>query len=584
MIRSSLDRQRRLVAGLVILATLAMAWLDAGRAQAQATEVYPLPSEWRGPATVPADGLAEAAPPLQAVVLEGDFQITYVPAETGDVLRVLPTSTGAPAALQIFWQVDAGEIEPNLADAATAALALEARLYAPGGAARAFIADDAGSSSTALDALSWTAYRVDRRLAADSAQAQFGIEWTGVSANSWLELRAMRVELLPTGTPAAAPTDTPTPPGTPTPIPTSAATPTATPAPLQEPPTPTPLPTPTPMATATLELIVVTSTPPPADIFEAATRVAMATEWAAVFGPATSTPENLATATPTLTPIVVVNTPTPGNAATATYVALYATAAAATTGTPTPFPPDAVVLAATATPVPPAPAPTPTRTPTPVFVLLDDIPTPAPVATEPLPEELLGKIVFLTDYRGNVRRPDAMVINPDGTGAGVMTGRLFYDRTNERDSYSADKRYRVYSLREAGGEAYNAGLIQLFYDDAFYNSTRHQLTYFGAGVAWAPVWSPARNVIALVSSESANDEIWLVEPGTWPAVQLTKNDWEWDHHPSFSPDGTKLVFSSNRVTGRRQLWIMDLSTGEAHQLTNFPFEAWDPVWVKYPDS
>ncbi len=94
----------------------------------------------------------------------------------------------------------------------------------------------------------------------------------------------------------------------------------------------------------------------------------------------------------------------------------------------------------------------------------------------------------------------------------------------------------------------------------------------------------ARDVIAFVASESGNDEIWLVQPNGWPAAQATQNEWEWDHHPSFSPDGSQIVFSSNRVTGQRQLWIMDSDGSNPRQLTNLPFEAWDPVWVKYPDS
>jgi hypothetical protein len=174
-----------------------------------------------------------------------------------------------------------------------------------------------------------------------------------------------------------------------------------------------------------------------------------------------------------------------------------------------------------------------------------------------------------------------MVMNPDGTGVGLLTTNYFHSIVAGRDAYSADSRYRVYSLREAGGTAHNSGLIQLFYDDDFYDSTQHQLTYFGAGVAWSPAWSPTSETIALVSSESGNDEIWVAQRGQWPPTQLTKNDWEWDHHPSFSPDGSQIVFASNRVTGRRQLWLMDSSGGDQRQLTNFTFEAWDPVWVKY---
>jgi hypothetical protein len=332
----------------------------------------------------------------------------------------------------------------------------------------------------------------------------------------------------------------------------------------------------------------VTSTPTPEDVFAEATRVAMATDWAQVIGTSTPTPENMVTATPTPSPIVVTKTPTPENRETATYVALLATAVAATTGTPTPFPDGAVVLVATETPFP-TPRPTaagrPTNTPTPYYVLLDDLPpTPEPRPTEPMPDILMGKILFLSDLlSGNPRQPNAFIMNSDGTGVGVLTNRLFYNRALERDAYSADKRFFVYSLREAGGEAYNAGLYQVFYDDLYYNSWKHQATYFGAGTAWDAVWSPTSETIALVSNDTANDEIWIVRRNEWPPSQLTKNDWEWDHHPSFSPDGSKIVFHSNRISGMRQIWMMDSDGSNQLQLTNLPAEAWNPVWVKYRD-
>ncbi len=41
-------------------------------------------------------------------------------------------------------------------------------------------------------------------------------------------------------------------------------------------------------------------------------------------------------------------------------------------------------------------------------------------------------------------------------------------------------------------------------------------------------------------------------------MQLTSNDWEWDRSPSFSPDGTQIVFESNRTTDA-WLWVMDAS-------------------------
>ena len=86
----------------------------------------------------------------------------------------------------------------------------------------------------------------------------------------------------------------------------------------------------------------------------------------------------------------------------------------------------------------------------------------------------------------------------------------------------------------------------------------------------------------LVSNESGNDEIWVTDRGSWPARQITKNTWEWDKHPSWSPDGRQIVFSSNR-SGRQQIWMMNADGSEPRPLTGPEFDAWDPVWVKFVD-
>jgi Tol biopolymer transport system component len=80
-------------------------------------------------------------------------------------------------------------------------------------------------------------------------------------------------------------------------------------------------------------------------------------------------------------------------------------------------------------------------------------------------------------------------------------------------------------------------------------------------------------------SISADDEIWVARKDQQPAQQLTHNTWEWDHHPTWSPDGRQIVFGSNR-TGKQQLRIMNADGSEQRPLSDGTFEAWDPIWVK----
>ena len=237
------------------------------------------------------------------------------------------------------------------------------------------------------------------------------------------------------------------------------------------------------------------------------------------------------------------------------------------------------MVLATATPLPPVAQAPAGPTATPIFIPLAALTsTPPPASTPPFPTILVGKILFLADIGGG-SGVQAYVMDPDGSNVGRLTSRQFYDRTYAREGYSADRRYRAFVEREVGGSQER----QIFVYDAFYNSEKQQ-THFGDGsTTWDPAWSPTDEVLVFVSNETDNDEIWLARKDQWPATQLTTNDPAWDKHPSWSPDGSQIVFMSNR-TGRQQLWIMNADGSNQRQLTDFAFETWDPVWVKFTDQ
>ena len=143
-------------------------------------------------------------------------------------------------------------------------------------------------------------------------------------------------------------------------------------------------------------------------------------------------------------------------------------------------------------------------------------------------------------------------------------------------STAADGRFQAFV-----GEDSVRWRLQIFYHDYDYGNSL-QTTFFGKGRAWSPAWSPTSDWIAFVANETGNDEIWIVEKDKPPPMQLTENTWEWDHHPSWSPDGSQIVFSSNR-NGNRQIWIMDADGDNQHPISDPSYDAWNPIWVKYPD-
>ncbi len=318
-----------------------------------------------------------------------------------------------------------------------------------------------------------------------------------------------------------------------------------------------------PSGSLALNYVVVTSTPTPENLITAAAMAAQATEVAATVGTYTPVPANW------VTPVVITPQPTPANAATAAFQVALATAEAFLYGPATPTPSNVWTV-----------------TPTPIFIPLEgELATPWATFTPsptppPIPGVLLGQIAFLSNRSGGpepLKDPLVYLIDPTGSSLAVMTDRAIYDAAVARDSYSADRRFRVLvkNAQRFDGQRVPA----LYFYDALYQ-VEDQITHFGAGIAYDGVWSPVREQIAFVSNDSGNDEIWVINRDGSGALQLTRDEYSWwDKHPSWSPDGSQLVFWSNR-TGRRQIWVMNADGSNLHSLSRTGYDDWDPVWIK----
>lgn len=77
------------------------------------------------------------------------------------------------------------------------------------------------------------------------------------------------------------------------------------------------------------------------------------------------------------------------------------------------------------------------------------------------------------------------------------------------------------------------------------------------------------------NKSSSNLYLQPTTPGS-PARQLTTTTKK-DRHPRWSPDGSRILFESNR-SGTNQLWIIDLSGGEAQQITTISTSAGTGIW------
>jgi hypothetical protein len=365
--------------------------------------------------------------------------------------------------------------------------------------------------------------------------------------------------------------------GTPTPIPTNAVT--ATPVPTQ-----TPTPTPTP-----IDYVLITSTPTADSILMAATLSAAATAQAQEIGTPTAMPVNW------VTPIAVTATPTPVNETTAQVLDVLATAIAFTTGTPTATPSNMV-----------------TATPTSIFELIPLLFTPTATPPTPfppaIPPSLVGKILFRSN-RDGANTDYVYMFDPQTGQLGRLTDSWPYQVASIRDAWSADLRFHVLTKdairyqnipnsEEEIGQREDIPALYVY--DSLYNVEK-QLTSFGLGIAYSGVWSPTAEKITFVSNDSADDEIWVVNGDGSQFIQLTSSNEaynareigkdtfipEINKSPSWSPDGTQIVFTSNR-TRNDQLWIMNADGSDQRLLMGWdnwtPYTDWGPVWVKYLDQ
>jgi hypothetical protein len=294
--------------------------------------------------------------------------------------------------------------------------------------------------------------------------------------------------------------------------------------------------------------------------------------------------------------------PTPTPDMVATEVAIQRAAAATLTAevppptdtrwpSPTPPPTDTPVPTDTPTPVPtptPTPSTTPTLSPTPS-------PTPTPSATptptpKPKPKcrtAKKGLIGFKRQKRCDKKTGAACgpveiwVMNADGTNQAPMCNPKAYTWGLERDRTHPDGTWRV----EVGGR--RADIVRIWQDG------RQEMIVVNNRKDWDPVLSADGWWLAWVTNRNANDEIYIksMDPKDQNQRRLTINAWEWDKHPTWSPDGHKIAFYSNRADAlneaTRQIWVMEVVNDQGvnlRNLSNRPDRVdTDPVWFKWDD-
>ncbi len=109
----------------------------------------------------------------------------------------------------------------------------------------------------------------------------------------------------------------------------------------------------------------------------------------------------------------------------------------------------------------------------------------------------------------------------------------------------------------------------------------YQLYSYPRSTQASPTFSPDGSKIAFVSDKDGSMRIYMISATPSKkrqnAIMLSKQNRE-NSCPAWSPDGTKLAYSA-KTNGVRQIWIYDLQSKEEWQLTSGPGNKENPAWA-----
>ena len=90
-------------------------------------------------------------------------------------------------------------------------------------------------------------------------------------------------------------------------------------------------------------------------------------------------------------------------------------------------------------------------------------------------------------------------------------------------------------------------------------------------------WSPDGSKIVFFSNRDGNGEIYVMGSNGRKQGNLTNHPAR-DVAPTWSPDGTKIAFYSNREGGQDDIYVMNPDGGNVVNLTRHPLEDCAPAW------
>ncbi len=171
------------------------------------------------------------------------------------------------------------------------------------------------------------------------------------------------------------------------------------------------------------------------------------------------------------------------------------------------------------------------------------------------------------------------IMKMDGSSQMLAPAEAFdkFDQLYNQRQWSPDGKTQVYVGKNWDGS--DKADIWKFRADLPENWRRNFEMRTAPAYQYDPTWSPKNDLVAFVSNETGNDEIWVMDLEGKNAHQITKNTWEWDKHPTWTPDGSRIIFFSNR-TGKPQIWSMNPDGSGPVNLSKSSSDDRDPVLIR----
>jgi TolB protein len=175
-------------------------------------------------------------------------------------------------------------------------------------------------------------------------------------------------------------------------------------------------------------------------------------------------------------------------------------------------------------------------------------------------EPIGGEIVFVSE------RDDASgevyVMNADGTGVVRLTNDWHFDLYPARVAFTR--------------MPYQTGNLDVYVMNADgTNVTRLTTT---AASDWDASWSPDGSKIAFVSErDDSFGEVYLMNADGTAVTRLTSNAGAFDNAPSWSPDGSRIAFVSS-AGGSEDIYVVNVDGSGLTNLTNDSNSDGAPAW------